>query len=349
MDPALIAARLAAPSLVYAAQRLSPILPFASAFQSSLDGSKKRKHGLLTPPPSPRLNKQARLALQSGGKNMAGFVRRRRTFRRFKRRPARRSRRIVRKRRTTFKRRVKAVMLRTLETFKKHYTETTFSLAPGNGTTAMNIRVFAPWQSAFTQGTGSGQIHGSKVHLWKYMLRMNLRGLIAGDVHVQLIFFKSDFQMDTTNGGTDVNDEGQGMGATTTTTTVPTQVAPNGNIPMFDVTASPGQFSGLSSITKFNTDNIKILKIWNWKLHGFGVATTDPFVDTTVTMNFNKPVQIQETQETIDGVPRFFGPSGKRGNYSQYYYAIRTWGIDPISSSSHVTVAHRGLLMWKEI
>jgi len=311
--------------------------------------TRKRKFGLLTPPPSPTANKQARLAIQARGGNMARFARRRRFRRPVKRRFNRRTRGMKRKRRTVFKRRVKAVMLRTLETFKKHYTETSFSLAPGNGTTAMNIRIFAPWQAAFTQGTGSGQIHGSKVHLWKYMLRLNMRGLVAGDVHVQIIFFKSDFMMDTTVGGTDVNDEGQNMSATTTTTTNPTQVAPNGNIPLFDVTASPGQFSGLSPVTKWNNDNITILKIWNYKLHGFGVATTDPFIDTTIQMKFNKQVQIQETQETIDGVPRFFGPTGKRGHADQYYYAIRTWTQDPISATSAVTVLHRGNLLWKEV
>jgi len=348
MNPLWIAAQLAAPQLGYAASRLGPIAPLSSAFSHSLDESRKRKHGLLTPPPSPGFNKQARLALQPRGTNMARFVRRRKPFRRVKRR-FRRTRRVKRLRRGTFKRRVKAVMLRTLEVFKKHYTETNFTLAPGNGTTAMNIRMFAPWQAAFAQGTTSGQIHGSKVHLWKYILRLQMRGLIAGDVHVQVLFIKSPLMMDCTAGGTDVNDEGETMGATTTTTTNPTQVAPNGNIPMFDVTASPGQFSGLSSVTKFNNDNITILKKWDFKLLGFGVATTDPFIDTTLTMNFNKPVQIQETQETIDGVPRFFGPTGRGNHADQYYYAIRCWGIDPISSTSATQILHRGLLMWKEI
>jgi len=311
---------------------------------------RKRKYGLLTPPNSPRNIKQARQALALGRPNMARISRRRRFVRR--RRPIKRrarTRRLMRsKRRTTFKRRVKAVMLRTLETFKKHYTETSFTLAPGNGTTGMNVRVFAPWQSAFTQGTGSGQMTGSKVHLWKAMWRLNIKGLLAGDVHVQILFIKSDFQMDVTAGGTDVNNEGQTMTPATTTTATPTQVAPNGNIPLFDVTASPGQFAGLSPVTKFNNDNITILKIWNFKLHGFGVATTDPFIDTTLTFNFNKEVQIQETQETIDGIPRFFGPNGKKGPGEQYYILFRTWGQDFISSSSAVDVDHRLLLMYKD-
>lgn len=311
----------------------------------------KRKNPWLTPPTSPTNRKQARFNPTNVGPNMARIARRRRVMRR--RRPIKRrarTRRVMRsKRRTTFKRRVKAVMLRTLETFKKHYTETSFTLAPGNGTTGMNVRVFAPWQSAFTQGTGSGQMTGSKVHLWKFMWRLNIKGLLAGDVHVQILFIKSDFQMDVTAAGTDVNNEGTTMTPATTTVLVPTQVAPNGNIPLFDVTASPGQFAGLSPVTKFNNDNITILKIWNFKLHGFGVATTDPFIDTTLTFPFNKQVQIQETQETIDGIPRFFGPSGKRGTGDQYYILMRTWGQDFISSSSAIDVDHRGLCMWKDI
>jgi len=314
----------------------------------------KRKNPWLTPPSTPTNPKRARISAQTIGPNMARVARRGRFRRRFGRKRrfnrAPRVKKILRSaRRRRFKKSVQRIMLRKLETFKKHYTETAFTLAPGNGTTAMNVRVFAPWQAAFTQGTGSGQIHGTKVQLWKFMWRLNIKGLLAGDVHVQILFIKSDFQMDTTAAGTDVNNEGQTMSATTTTTANPTQVAPNGNIPLFDVTASPGQFSGLSPVTKFNNDNIDIIKIWNFKLHGFGVATTDPFIDTTLTFPFNKAVQIQETQETIDGVPRFFGPSSSRGNYSQYYILVRTWGQDFISSSSAIDVDHRGLLMWKEI
>ena len=181
------------------------------------------------------------------------------------------------------------------------------------------------------------------------MWRLNIKGLLAGDVHVQILFIKTDIQMDVTAAGTDVNNEGQSMTPATTASTVPAQTLPNSNIPLFDVTASPGQFAGLSPVTKFNNDNITILKIWNFKLHGFGVAATDPFIDTTLTFPFNKDVQIQETQETIDGVPRFFGPTGRRGNSDQYYILVRTWGQDFISASSAIDVDHRGLLMWKEI
>jgi len=244
---------------------------------------------------------------------------------------------------------VTRIMVRKLETFKKHYTETSFTLAPGNGTTGMNVRVFAPWQAAFAQGDTSASIHGSKVHLWKFMWRLNIKGLLAGDVHVQILFIKTDIMMDTTLANTDVNNEGQQMGPTTDVDSVPTQVPPNSNIPLFDVTSSPGQFAGLSPVTKFNNDNISIIKIWNFKLHGFGQAGTDPFIDTTLTFPFNKDVQIQETQETIDGVPRFFGHSGRRGHADQYYILVRTWGQDFLSASSAIDVDHRGLLMWKEV
>jgi len=354
MNPAWIAWQLARPQLAHAAERLAPIAPLTSAFGNSLNESRKRKHGLLTPPASPNLLKQARTALSSNRVSMPGrrsFVRRTR-FRRRRKFSSRRTRvkRVLRSAaRRTFKRRVQGILIRKLETAKKHYTETSFTLAPGNGTTAMNMRVFAPWQSAFAQGTGSGQIHGTKVRLWKFLWRLNIKGLLAGDTHVQVLFVKSDFQMDVTAAGTDVNNEGTTVGATTTTTANPTQTAPNGNIPWFDVTASPGQFCGLSPVTKFNTDNIDIIWVKNYKLHGFGQAATDPFLDTTITFNFNKDMQIQETQETIDGVPRFFGPPSSRGAYSQYYILVRTWGQDFISSSSAIDVDHRGLLMWKDI
>lgn len=313
---------------------------------------RKRKHGLLTPPLSPNPRKQIRSSVETPRGNMPRrrvFRRRRRFKRRFTSRRNRVKRVLRTARRRRFKRAVTRIMVRKLETFKKHYSETAFTLAPGNGTTGMNVRVFAPWQSAFTQGNTSATIHGSKVHLWKFLWRLNIKGLLAGDVHVQILFIKSDFQMDVTAANTDVNNEGQIMTPATDVDSVPTQVPPNSNLPLFDVASSPGQFAGLSPVTKFNNDNITILKIWNFKLHGFGVATTDPFIDTTLTFNFNKDVQIQETAETIDGIPRFFGPTGRRGHSDQYYILVRTWGQDFISASSAIDVDHRGLLMWKEI
>jgi len=315
----------------------------------------KRKNPWLTPPTSPTPGKKTRLDYSSARTSMPRTMRptrfrRRRTGRRKFPSPRARVKRVLRSaRRRRFKRAVTRILVRKLETFKKHYTETSFTLAPGNGTTAMNVRVFAPWQSAFAQGDTSASIHGSKVHLWKFMWRLNIKGLLAGDVHVQILFIKSDIQMDVTAANTDINNEGQTMGATTDVDSVPTQVPPNSNIPLFDVTASPGQFSGLSPVTKFNNDNISILKIWNFKLHGFGQAGTDPFIDTTLTFPFNKDVQIQETQETIDGVPRFFGPTGRNRHSDQYYILVRTWGQDFVSASSAIDVDHRGLLMWKEV
>jgi len=315
----------------------------------------KRKNPWATPPTTPTANKQARLTLPIGRTAMPRFTRRSRfgRKRRGKRRysaPRTRVKRVLRSaKRRRFKSAVTRIVLGKQETFKKHYTETSFTLAPGNGTTGMNVRVFAPWQAAFAQGNTSASIHGSKVHLWKFMWRLNIKGLLAGDTHLQILFIKTDIMMDTTAANTDVNNEGQTMTPATDVDSVPTQVPPNSNIPLFDITSSPGQFAGLSPVTKFNNDNIKIIKIWNFKLHGFGQAGTDPFIDTTLTFPFNKSVQIQETQETIDGVPRFFGQAGRRGHADQYYILVRTWGQDFIAAASAVDIDHRGLLMWKEV
>nr|QJB18707.1 MAG: capsid protein [Genomoviridae sp.] len=268
--------------------------------------------------------------------------------RRFNRRT--RMKRAVRSmRRRSFKRAVTRIMTRKLETHKEHFTETAFTLAPGNGTTAMNMRVFAPWQAAFAQGDASNQISGSKVHLWKFIWRLNIKGLLAGDVHVQILFVKADYEMDVTAAGANTNNEGTNVTATTTSTTNPAQSGAGSNIPFFDVTASPGQFSGLSPVTKFNNDNISIIKKWDFKLHGFGQAGTDPFIDTTLTFPFNKDVQIQETQETIDGIPRFFGPTGRGRHSTQYFILVRTWGQDFISATDAIDVDHRGLLLFKDV
>jgi len=121
----------------------------------------KRKNPWLTPPASPTNNKRTRLAAQPSRAAMprvgrSRFRRRRRFGKRRNTTNRTRVKRVLRSaRRRRFKRAVTRIMVRKLETFKKHYTETSFTLAPGNGTTAMNVRVFAPWQSAFAQGTGA--------------------------------------------------------------------------------------------------------------------------------------------------------------------------------------------------
>jgi len=332
------------------------VYPITRAWDNHVD--RKRKLGDLTPPPSPQFgNKRLQLTSQSrpnmaistrmrGRRSRFGRFRRRRRFTTGRSRVKRVLRTAARRR---FKTRVRGIVLRTAEPQKQYFTETTFTLAPGNGTTAMNFRVFAPWQAAFNQGTASTQITGSRVFLQKFIWRLHIQGLVAGDTHVQIIFFKSDFMMDVTAAGTDVNNEGTTMGATTDIDSVPTQVPPNSNIPIFDTTTSPGQFSGVSAVTPFNTDIIRIIKKWDFKLHGFGQAATDPFLDTALTLPFNKTVQVQENAGAMDAIPRFFGAIGRRGRNDQYYIGVRTWVQDNDSSTSSISVTHRGKLLWKEV
>lgn len=336
------------------ATAVSDIVAIGRASLLSLDAGRKRKHGLLTPPPSPQFRKQARQALSASKPNMAisrrrrGFRKRRFGRRRFQSRRTRVKRVLRSARRRRFKRSVKRIIVRSKETLKHHFTETSFTLAPGNGTTGMNVRVFAPWQAAFAQGTASNNMLGSRIRLWKFIWRLNIKGLLAGDVHVQILFIRTHIMMDVTAAGTDTNNEGQTMTPATDVDSVPTQVPPNSNIPLFDVTASPGQFAGLSPVTKFNTDEFKIIKKWDFKLHGFGQAATDPFLDTTLTFPFSKVLQVQETQATIDGVPRFFGSRRSTPGADQYYILVRTWGQDFIASGSAIDVDHRGTLLFND-
>jgi len=244
-----------------------------------------------------------------------------------------------------FTTRVTKIIKKNQETFKQHFTQTGFTLAPGDAT-AMTFRVFAPWQALLGQGDTTQNFSGQEIRMLGFNWRIFMRGLVAGDVHIQIIYFKSDFQMDVTAAGTDVNNEGQSMTSTTDIDSVPTQVPPNSNIPMFDITAT-GQFSGLSPVTPWNNDNISIIKVHNYKLHSMGVATTDPFHVATIKFKMNKVVKIQETQGTIDGIPRFFGPRKKR-SADQYYIGMRVWGQDPVSTTSHASFLHTGKLFWKE-
>jgi len=256
-------------------------------------------------------------------------------------------RRFRRGRRGRIRRVIKGVLFRNLETQKKHYTEVNFNLAAGDATTPV-LRWFAPWQSAFAQGTSSSQMIGSKVNLGRFYWRLNIASVVPDDVHVQVLFIRTAFSMDVTAAGVNVNNEGTQVGNTTTTAANPAQVVPNGNIPLFDVTAAPGQFTGLSPVTKINTDLVKIIWKKDWYLNGWGTTATNQFVDPLLVCNFrNKAVQIQEAQDTIDGVPRFFGVAGKRDPGQQYYLIMRAWTQTPTSATTVVNVVHRGTLTWK--
>lgn len=332
------------------AASLAPERFLEHAVLHSLDAGSKRKHGLLTPPDSPthkRFKTDSR-AITKSMPRVRKFGRRRR-FRKGKsfRRGGRVKRILFRAKQRRFKSAVKRVVLRTISETKKHqFNETSVNLLPGDGTTA-RVRVFAPWQVMFAQGTSSTQMIGSRVNLGTIFWRIHFQNLLAGDVHIQILLYKTDFQMDVTTGATLTNNEGVTMQGNTTTTTNPTQTAPNGNIPLFDTTASPGQFAGISCVTKFNPDVGRIVRKWDYKITGFGQGATDGFRDVMIKHRFNRNVQIQETADTIDGVPRFFGPANRR-SYSQYYFIVRTWDISLTANVANVNMLHRAVVTYTD-
>jgi len=303
----------------------------------------KRKNPWETPPQSPsRKRIKTSFDMPITRRRVAFSGRRKRRFRkRTFRRPAKRQSR------ARFRRRVKNVVLRMSEAKKQDFPELAQTFAAGDGTT-MVMRIFAPWQAMFTQSLTSSGMIGSKVHLMKLYMRVHLQNVVAGDIHCQYILVASDFMMDLTAAGTALDNRGQQVGNTTTVSTNPTQVFPQSNIAWFDINGTQ-QFAGISPVSKFNGTQFRFLKKWDFKIPGFGQAGTDGFIDRMLTYNFNRPVQIQEVDSTIDGVPRFFGNKNGKGRNEQYYMIFRAWSQTATSVTQIGNHIHRTTVTYRDI
>lgn len=302
----------------------------------------KRKNPWGTPPPSPS-KKRIKHSY-----DMPRFSIRRRSSRklRFRKRPFRK-RKAFRQKRGKLNKRIRSVVLRMSEAKKQDFPDLTRSFSAGNGTT-MQIVVFAPWQSMFTQGLTSSGMIGSRVRLMKWYMRVHIQNVVAGDIHCQFILVSSDFMMDVTAAGTQTNNLGTAESSTTTVSTNPTQVFPNSNIAWFDITGT-AQWGGGSAVSKFNGTQFQFLRKWDFKVPGFGQANTDGFIDRMLTYNFNREVQIQEVNDTIDGVPRFFGNRNGRGNSKQYYVLFRAWAQDHVSATQIGNLVHRTTVTYRDL
>jgi len=249
-------AKLLAPQLGYAAQRLGPIVPLSSATINGLDVSRKRPATLsLIGGPDPK-----RLKLSDfGTKRKSKMVRRGRTA--FRRR-SRRTRRFRRKRsfgRRSFAKRVKRVIFRTLERKVNVSTDPGFdevAMAEGDGTTRV-IYVHSP-VSAMNHSDEEDGFHGNEF----WLKALSLRGQLSMDTTTPpataaIVRFTLLWSKDQGSGF----DTGfVSFGNTTTANTNPAQTAPNVNPRFFMNTAVP--FVGQGYVVPFDTTRHKVIRSW---------------------------------------------------------------------------------------
>lgn len=322
MNSLIIAGRLAAPSLGYAAQRLGPIAPLSSATINGLDVSRKRPATLqLIGGPDPKRLRLSDFQKKSSTLpfNMARF--RRRTFRR---RP-RRSRRFRRKRgfrRTSFKRAVKRVIFRTLEKQQQVIEDGTVAtnLAEGDGTT----------RTIYVQSPLSGMLHGDeedRFHGNEYWLKsLGIRGVITMDtttppatgamVRITLLWSK---------------DQGDGFqtgftafGNTTTATTNPAQTSPDVNPRFFMNTAVP--FVGLGYIAPFDTTRHRVIKSWLIPVNPSGDVEGSALAMPTLFkcyVTLNKKMQVEDALQ-----------AGIAGTNTRYKNGTYWWVVQCIAGNA---------------
>lgn len=268
---------------------------------------------------------------------------RRRTFRRrFRRRRPFRKKRFGRRR---FAKRVKRVILRTLEP-RKIATSFAQSFAEADVNNRL-VYVNCP-PSALVQGTAGtqdDQVDGNKV----FLRGMVLRGQIAMDTttpsaeaaifRVTACFTKeqgSGFQ-----GGFVV------YNSTTTSAANPAQVPPDTNPRFFDAVV-PQAFIGGGNVIPFDRTNVKVLKQWTFLVNpGSGTIGTELALPTIVKcyLPINKMIQFEDAgQLGLTTAPRRF----KKGNYFFVVQVIASSGF-PFSTDTLINGSFRTEVFWKDI
>jgi len=212
------------------------------------------------------------------------------------------------------------------------------SLAPGDLTSPI-LLLRSPFQ-AVAQGSGPMNYGQSRVFLRGISLKGTIMAIDPTNVIVRLVFFRVRDQFDTTANGTVLTNAGVTYGSTTTGVTNPTQTVPFSNIPFFDEGAQP--YVGTSIVTPFNTDDVKILKIFKWNLNTSGQEATHPLRVFNLWLSINKFWRIREVEEVAD-LP---ATSPQDGNYGYFW---QVFGSETIASNvALVNINEECRAFWKE-
>lgn len=320
--PHIGVATVVTPPLVYGATKL----------QDFVHTTLKRKY-----PDSPwTQSKQLKLDTKLRHSAMAFRMRRRRFGRRRRFRRTFRKRSSFRARR--FKRRVKSIMLKTLEPRKiDNVTSTDLSLQEGDGTSRL-VYVMNP-ASAIMQGAGAGtadrQISGNQFWLkgigFRGSFHMSTTTPVATSCIVRVSLVKSKINATTMSAGFVT------FGNTTTAITNPTQVPPFANPEFFETTGNQA-FTGDGYIIPFDKTKVKVLKSYSIPVNPSGdVEGTEFSMPTPFNLWFpiNRKMQIQDPLEgTINQELGF--------KWGSYYLVMQVIASAQGTQSDEVVIcAHR--------
>jgi len=335
MNSLIIAGRLAAPSIGYAATRyIAPSLSTNSAFLNSLDVSRKRPALQLIGGPDPK-----RLKLTDFSKKSSKMPRAR--IRRGRRRRFRRGRkRFTRGRRVGFAKRVKRVIFRTLERkLRVHIGGGAGDLvmAEGDGVSRV-IYVHSPL-SDMSHGDEEDRFEGNNFWVKGLLLRgslsMDLTTPTASSaiVRITLLFSKDQ--------GTGFENAWGTFGNTTTAITNPVQVPPNVNPRFFQNTALP--FVGLGYVAPFDTTRHKVIKSFMLPVNPTGDSEAGQFTAPTLFKCFVPIKRMMQVEDALQGPIATPGVRYKNGTYwwvAQVLASNAGTSTDPVVSMDAQSITY---------
>nr|QJB18633.1 MAG: capsid protein [Genomoviridae sp.] len=323
---AVTLARLAAPSIGYAAQRyIAPAYSLQSAFARPLDTSRKRPRLQLIGGSNKRL-KLTDFNSLSRSRTRRVLISRRRYMPRFRRRTRRR---YGRKKRSFGRRRAKKnfnrrVAFASEPKSMEYCVLNDQTLAVGDGVSKTAI-IWTPICN-LRQGLQKDQFIGSSVFVRGISVRAafsnntDFQGMI-----VRMFMFRS--RMRSSN----MENVGATMTSATTPDTVPVQTADTGflNPPVFSYATNPERYVGVNGADKFDTTNIKLLKVKRAFINPGGAGGMPNIVKWWFPIN--KRIVFDDP---IEGDFSATAPHGKWGDYYLYMQVFSPLASDVLSTTT---------------
>lgn len=191
---------------------------------------------------------------------------------------------------------------------------------PGDGTSTV-CYVMNPFAgvlvSSFGAVTSSSHalVMGTKLFLRGVQLRFRLRNAVQGQSMLKIYMISAKQKSWTGTLGVTTWDK---YISTTTDITNPTRAAGQSNIPLYE-TSLNGGFTGASSSSSFDTNDIKVLKVKKYFFNNYGVAANNDFKLIKVWFPINKFVKLEDPSEVQQTAPPVFF------KWRQYYFVMQVF------------------------
>jgi len=318
-------ARLAAPSIGYAAQRyIAPAYSLQSAFARPLDTSRKRPRLQLIGGSNKRL-KLTDFRGVSRARTRRVLISRRKYMPRFRRRTRRR---YGRKKRSFGRRRAKKSFNRRVafasEPKSMEYCVLTDqTLAVGDDTSKVGL-IFTPVCN-LRQGIQKDQFLGSSV----FVRGVSVRAAFANNTDFQGLIVRM-FMFSSRMRASNMETVGATMTSATTPDTVPTQTADTGflNPPIFSYSTNPQRYVGVNGADKFDTTNIRLMKVKKAFVNPGGAGGMPNIVKWWFPIN--KRIVFDDPAE---GDLSATAPHGKHGDIYLYMQVFSPLASDIVSTT----------------